>query len=46
MDNELQAFFEWCEKDQAETMMWLRHIADDESDWNSLLNVPTIGDTF
>ena len=46
MDDQLQAFFEWCERDEQNTMNWLRRIAEEEIDWDSLLNVPTVGDTF
>ena len=47
MDDELQAFFERCEREDQETMEWLRQVAEEEIDWNALLSsVPTAGDIF
>ena len=45
MDDDLQAFFRWCEEDEIRTQQWLRQVAEeDESFWAELLSVPTGGD--
>ena len=45
MDDDLQAFFRWCEEDEARRMQWLRQVAEERIDWDKLLaSVPACGD--
>jgi hypothetical protein len=46
IDDDLQAFFEWCVEDERRTMEWLRQVAEEDvTFWDDVLaSVPTCGD--
>lgn len=41
---EFQAWVAWLHQQEVEHQRWLRRVAEEETDWNALLSVPTRGD--
>lgn len=47
MDEDLKAFFRWCEEEEARTTQWLQRVTEEETDWDTLLNSdPIAGDIY
>ena len=45
MDEDLQAFFRWCEEEEIRMQEWLNQVAEEDSIfWEQLLSVPVGGD--